>query len=323
MNYHHLNQNERNLIQYLFNIEQISISKIARRLNKNKSTIARELKRNCFNGFYDAEIAHKKAFNRHRNKYFFNTQKYDEFSRLFHQYFDKRYFGIKATYHLIETKFPNVKRPSLRQVFNLIKSYKWILTPKDRLRHYNKNGPKRTKGIFSKFDGKLVLPIWVRPKFVDLRQSYGDWEVDLIIGHQSTGYDNLLTFNERVTRKLFIKRVKSKNPLKINSVIKQIVDENHLYVRTITVDNGIEFQKIGLLAYWLKCKVYFCEPYASYQRGSNENLNGMVRRMYKKGTNFNEITDEQLFILQEQINNMPRQMFGWKSSNQIFNEIKK
>ena len=205
----------------------------------------------------------------------------------------------------------------------MIKSYKWILTPKDCLHHYNKNGPKRTKGIFSKFDGKLVLPIWVRPKFVDLRQSYGDWEVDLIIGHQSTGYDNLLTFNERVTRKLFIKRVKSKNPLKINSVIKQIVDENHLYVRTITVDNGIEFQKIGLLAYWLKCKVYFCEPYASYQRGSNENLNGMVRRMYKKGTNFNEITDEQLFILQEQINNMPRQMFGWKSSNQIFNEIKK
>ena len=124
MNYHHLDQNERNLIQYLFNVEQISISKIARRLNKNKSTIARELKRNCFNGFYDAEIAHKKAFNRHRNKYFFNTQKYDEFSRLFHQYFDKRYFGIKATYHLIETKFPNVKRPSLRQVFNLIKSYK-------------------------------------------------------------------------------------------------------------------------------------------------------------------------------------------------------
>ena len=50
---------------------------------------------------------------------------------------------------------------------------------------------------------------------------------------------------------------------------------------------------------------------------------GMVRRMYKKGTNFNEITDEQLFILQEQINNIPRQMFGWKSSNQIFNEIKK
>ena len=101
------------------------------------------------------------------------------------------------------------------------------------------------------------------------------------------------------------------------------MDENHLYVRTITVDNGIEFQKIGLLAYWLNWKVYFYKPYASYQRGSNENLNGMIQRTYKKGTNFNEITDEQISNLQEEINNMPRQMFGWKSSNQIFDEIKK
>ena len=69
--------------------------------------------------------------------------------------------------------------------------------------------------------------------------------------------------------------------------------------------------------------MYFCEPYASYQRGSNENLNGLVRRIYKKKTNFNEITDEDIYNLQEKINNMPRQMFNWKSSNQIFDEIKK
>ena len=96
-----------------------------------------------------------------------------------------------------------------------------------------------------------------------------------------------------------MKRVKSKNPLKINFVIKQIVNENHLYIRTITVDNGIEFQKIGFLAYWFKCKVYFCEPYPSYQGESNKNIDWMVCKMHKKDTNFNEITDVQLCILQE------------------------
>ena len=124
MNYHHLDQNDRNLIQHFFNVERNSISEIARKLKKNKSTIARELKRNTCQGFYDAEIANKKAFNRHRNKYFFNIKKYDEFTKLFHQYFDKRYCGIEATYHIIETQHPEVKKPCLRQVFNLIKSYK-------------------------------------------------------------------------------------------------------------------------------------------------------------------------------------------------------
>ena len=246
---------------------------------------------------------------------FFHNLKYEEFSKLFLRYYDKRYHGVNA-YHKIQVEHPNITMPSLRQVSNLINNWKWVIKPCDRLRHFRKNGPKRTVGIFSKFKDKLVLPIWTRPKSVN-------YEADLIIGHQAIEYDNLLTFNERKSRKLFIKRVRSKNPMKINSIIKSIIDENHLHVNSITVDNGIEFQKIGLLAYWVKCKVYFYEPYASYQRGSNENLNGLVRRMYKKKTNFNEITDEDIYNLQEKINNMSRQMFNWKSSNQIFDEIKK
>ena len=67
------------------------------------------------------KIANKKAFNRHQNKYFFNIKKYDEFTKLFHQYFDKRYFGIEATYHIIETQHQRVKKPYLGEVFNLIK----------------------------------------------------------------------------------------------------------------------------------------------------------------------------------------------------------
>jgi IS30 family transposase len=91
-----------------------------------------------------------------------------------------------------------------------------------------------------------------------------------------------------------------------------------LEVKSITIDNGLEFQKIGILAGWLKCKIYYCEPYASYQRGSNENFNGLVRRMWKKQTDFTLIPDETIKFIQDKINNMPRKILNWKSSYQEF-----
>jgi IS30 family transposase len=77
---------------------------------------------------------------------------------------------------------------------------------------------------------------------------YGHWEADLIIGHRQNGFDNLLTFTERKTRLLYATRVKSKNPMKINSVIYKLIKNNNLLVKSITIDNGLEFEKIGILA---------------------------------------------------------------------------
>ena len=159
MVYTHLSLSERNLIQHFFNDEKLSISEIAKKINRSKSTISRELKRNTFDHFYDAEIASNKAFCRHRNKYFFHNLKYEDFSKLFLRYYDKRYHGVNATYHKIQVEHPNITIPSLRQVFNLINNWKWVIKPYDRLRHFKKNGPKRTVGIFSKFKDKYVLPI--------------------------------------------------------------------------------------------------------------------------------------------------------------------
>ena len=73
----------------------------------------------------------------------------------------------------------------------------------------------------------------------------------------------------------------------------------------------------------LNFKAYYCEPYASYQRDLNENVNGFVRIQFKKGTNFNEVSDEEIYKLQEYINNMPYKILWWKSSNQRFNELAK
>jgi IS30 family transposase len=122
MKYYQLNLKSRQLIQYLYNEERLSITKISDRLKINKSTISQEIKMNSNFGIYDAEIANKKALNRHSHKYFFNNMKYAEFTNLFLEFFEKNFFGINATYHCIDVKFPKVKKPCLRQIFNLINS---------------------------------------------------------------------------------------------------------------------------------------------------------------------------------------------------------
>ena len=78
-------------------------------------------------------------------------------------------------------------------------------------------------------------------------------------------------------------------------MIKKLVETNKPYVISITFDNSFEFDTIWILAKWLNCKVYYCNNYASCQRGSNDNINGLVRRLYKKGTNFNEISDQEIY----------------------------
>ncbi|MGY6172625.1 IS30 family transposase [Candidatus Mycoplasma pogonae] len=118
--------------------------------------------------------------------------------------------------------------------------------------------------------------------------------MDLIIGKKANGYSNLLTLTERISRKTFIKSIRTKNGHLVNKAIAELIQCNNLTVKTITIDNGFKFNKIGLVAKRLNFLIYFCEPYDSYQRGSNEHANGLVRRFYKKGFYFSDLTQEDI-----------------------------
>lgn len=319
--YKHLVESERNLIDFLFNQEKKSISEIAKLLKRNKSTISREIKRNTINGQYNFIFAQRKYRRRFYYKYFFHNRKYFEFNKLFKEYYEKRYHGVYATINKISQHLNNIEHVSTRQVFRWIKSNKWIIKKNNRLRQYYKKGGKRTLGVFQKFQNKWVMPIWVRPKYIDLRQEFGHWEADLIIGKKANGFDNILTFTERHTRILFATKIKSKNPMKVNSALYELIKKNKLRVKSITIDNGIEFEKISFLASWIKAHIYFCEPYASYQRGTNENINGLIRRTWKKGTDFNEVSNKELDEVVNLINKMPRKILNWRTSIELFNQL--
>ena len=140
--------------------------------------------------------------------------KYAQFTNLFLEFFQKNFFCINATYHLIDIKFPKVKKPCLRQIFNLINCCNWIITPKDRLRaNYRKGGICRLS-LSKRINNKYVFPILFRPKSTNLSQFYGDCEVNLIIGSKYKNHDHLLMFVERCSRKVFIVKVKK---IKIHS----------------------------------------------------------------------------------------------------------
>nr|WP_257536375.1 IS30 family transposase [Mycoplasmopsis bovis] len=215
---------------------------------------------------------------------FTSNFEYAEFEKFFLEKFDKRFYGIVATARYIKQTFPNIASPSIRTIFNWIKTRKWKLKPRDRLRIFYKKGGKRTASVVSRLigDSHYVYPIW-GPKYIDLREEYGHWESDLIIGKRSNGYDNVLTLVERQT-----------------------------------IDNGIEFERMGLLGKWLNIKIFRAEPYASFQRGTNENWNGMIRRMFHKGFDFNSISQVQLDDVVNQINEMPRKILNWQKPIELF-----
>ena len=156
-----LSHNEHFLIDILFNQERKSISEIAKILQRSKSTISFELKRNTFDGYYNHKTAQAKTIERRWHNHSMYLLKYKEYTKEFTKIFDKRCSGIKTTFYKL---LINTLKPNWWQICNWIKSNCWSVKRKDLLRKTCVKGVKRSKGIFSKFTNSFVIPIWARPK---------------------------------------------------------------------------------------------------------------------------------------------------------------
>lgn len=164
-----------------------------------------------------------------------------------------------------------------------------------------------------------------RPNEIAERNSFGHWEMDCVIGKQRTK-NVLLVLTERLTRYEIIYKMPNK---KANSVIKCLNKLEHKYgknfrkiFKSITVDNGSEFSDFKGLEQSIyngkRTTVYYCHPYTSCERGSNERINRDIRRLLPKGTNFTPCTDEQIQAVESWINTYPREIFGFENSAEKF-----
>jgi transposase, IS30 family len=174
-----------------------------------------------------------------------------------------------------------------------------------RYGHYDRRG---------KIKGRVSID--ERPAVVDRSSRIGDWEGDTIIGKARRSA--LLTMVERKTLYTVIMRLTGKQAdlLAETAVagMKQYKDK----IRTITLDNGLEFAKHEVIGEGLEADIYFAHPYASWERGINENTNGLIRQYFPKGTDFNEVSDAEIEYVMNRLNNRPRATRGHRSPNELF-----
>ena len=172
-----------------------------------------------------------------------------------------------------------------------------------------------------------------RPEEIDGREEFGHWEGDTVYSGKGKRKTTraLLTLTERKTRKEIIIAIPNR---KAETVVKALdALERKLGARrfraifkSITFDNGTEFaaaeelERSCINKHLPRTKVYFCHPYSSWERGTNENTNGMIRRRFPKGTNFAAVTNAQIVQAENWINNYPRKILGYKSSEIVFRE---
>lgn len=155
-----------------------------------------------------------------------------------------------------------------------------------------------------------------RPEVVNERSRIGDWEADTVIGKQ--GGEVLVTLVERKTRWSMIGKAPNRTAKEVRAVIVKRLLPLATHVQTLTYDNGKEFAYHQDIDKELQSNGYFAHPYHSWERGLNENTNGLIRQFFPKGKDLSEVDDEEIQRVMDKLNNRPRKCLGFKTPNQVF-----
>jgi IS30 family transposase len=186
------------------------------------------------------------------------------------------------------------------------------------LRH-RKAYKKRTGS--SETRGQIIgrISIDERPVIVDKKVRIGDWEADTVIGKGHQGV--LVTLADRVSKKTLIAQVPSKHADVVTDAIVKLLLPEKKHLHTITFDNGKEFAYHAQIKKALGADNYFAHPYHSWERGLNENHNGLIRQYLPKSMALDKVTDEEVTLIQDKLNNRPRKLLGYKTPNEVYDAM--
>lgn len=296
---------------------------IAKSLNRSRSTITREL--NTWirkpSDLYSAELAHWYAQDTNLNKR--NTDKISKhkalkmyvYRGLIEKYSPEQIAGrikvrypndtiMSISYEAIYTHIYNCNKGKLKRKLIALLLYS---TTKRRSRKGFKTNRQRIKDATSIDD---------RPSHIELREEPGHWEGDLVIGPKQASAIGTLV--ERKTRFVHIVKLKNRKSATVTKAFKKPLNKMNLTFRkTMTYDNGMEMANHKWFTRQTSMKVYFAHPYSSWERGTNENTNGLIRRFFPKSTDFNKVSEQQLKIVQDKLNNRPRKVLGFYTPNEM------
>jgi len=305
----HLTKEQRYTIAVMNN-KSYSQKDIALAIEKDKSVVSRELRRNCDkrSGCYYNDLAQRKYNQRQKEK-----PKHVSFSsdvEIFAEsWLEKDYSPEQIAGR---AKLEGINCVSPERLYQHIwrdkkQGGKLHLHLRRKGRKYRKRGAsKDTRGII-----KDRIDISQRPAIVDQKQRLGDFEIDTVIGQNHKGA--LLTINDRVSSIVLIAKLNGKNAEELAQKAIEVLNPFKEWTHTITADNGKEFAEHKTISKSLTLDFYFAKPYHSWERGANENTNGLIRQYFTKGSSFENITNQDVTRVQDILNNRPRKKLGFLS----------
>ena len=303
MNYTHLTQEERYQI-YALKKAGHKQREIAIVLERSKATISREFGRNRGQCGYRPKQAHSMAVERRA----MNARTIDD-----------------ATWQFAQEKLLQQWSPEQISGHVFISSetvYQRVYADKKSggLLWKNLRCQKQRKKRYGKLDRRGIIPnrlfIEDRPAIVDQRKRVGDWEDDTVIGKNHR--QAIVSIVERRTGFTLIRKVERKTAQAVSQAMIGLLKPNRNQVHTITSDNGKEFAWHEEIANRLQADFYFAHPYSSWERGTNENTNGLIRQYFPKNRDFTTITQQEIDMAMERLNNRPRKRLGYLTPNQVF-----
>lgn len=288
---------------------------IAAQVNRSPSTISRELRRNGTRGEYYAAAAQRRAEQRRAERPLVRKMARPDLHRYVRSRLTQEWSPeeIASRWRL---QFPDL--PKLRVSPQTI--YTWIANDDSRdhwrqfLRRRGKRPYRRKPTVRSD-----AARIKNRPEVIEQRWRLGDFEGDTVLGPPGTV--GRATLVDRKSRLTIIVKIQSKDADHVHEKIKQrlkTLDAHHRH--SITFDNGTEFARCGRLEKHLGMKLYFADPGCPYQRGTNENTNGLIRQYFPKGTDFRTVTHHEVREVERKLNARPRACLGFLTPNEVFFE---
>lgn len=309
MNYRQLAREQRYQIYSLMK-EGHNQTQIAANLGCHKSTISRELRRNRGLKGYRPHQADELAFDRQCEAYRSRIawQTWQQVEQLLRQEWSPE----QIAGYLKLTKQPTVSHECI---------YLYVYAEKRRggtlHRHLRsqKKQRKRYNGYIRRGQIPNRISIDKRPQIVARKGRFGDWEADTIIGARHKG--GILSVVERKTKLVRLRKLTTKSAAEMKDACVELLAPLAAKVHTITVDNGKEFCEHQLIAAGLKARIYFAHPYASWERGLNENTNGLIRQYFPKKYDFRKITDQEVQRVEDRLNDRPRKTLGYLTPNEV------
>lgn len=313
MSYNHLTQDERYQIS-IFKAQNLPTVQIAQKLKRHRSTIVRELQRNtCSTGEYAANQAQDLCTARQKARR--NARQFQSAQWAHVEY----YLRLSLSPQQVSGRLLAEKALSISAECIYLYIYKRNTDNTGLISHLRcqkRNRKRYASGRQRRGSIKNRTCIEQRPAIVDAKSRLGDWEGDTMIGAAHQGV--LVTLAERKSRYTLVKRVSSKHAEPVGEAVIELLRPHRAHCHTLTFDNGKEFAHHAFMAKCLQAKVYFAHPYCSWERGLNENMNGLIRQYFPKGTNFNNLSDVEVNDVVYKLNHRPRKCLQYKTPHEVF-----